>query len=59
LWWLDDAAAAAVSIFAKAAALVPGLESARGYWTFELANSVVYYPVIIAAYFLFYQVTRW
>lgn len=46
--------AAAASGFAKAAALVPGLESVCDYWTAELPNSVVYYPVFIAAYFLFY-----
>ncbi|MGB8959817.1 MAG: EFR1 family ferrodoxin [Candidatus Aminicenantales bacterium] len=59
LWWLGAAAAAAGAVFAKLAALVPGLESIRGYWTFELANSVVYYPVFIAAYFLFYKLTGW
>jgi ferredoxin len=58
LWWLGAAAAAGGAVFARAAALVPGLESLRGYWTVELANSVVYYPVFITAYFLFYQLTR-
>jgi ferredoxin len=59
LWWFGTAAAAGVAVFAKLTALVPGLESVRGYWTVELANSVVYYPVIIAAYFLFYHLSRW
>ncbi len=59
LWWLGAAVAAGCAVFARLAALVPGLGSFRGYWTVELANSVVYYPVIIAAYVLFYFLTRW
>ena len=59
LWWLGTVAAAVAAVFAKLAALLPGLESVRGYWADELANSVVYYPVFIAAYFVFFNLTRW
>ncbi len=59
LWWLGVTAAAGAAVFARLATLVPGLESVRGYWTVELVNSVVYYPVFIAAYFLFFYLTRW
>jgi NAD-dependent dihydropyrimidine dehydrogenase PreA subunit len=59
LWWLGAAAAARAAVFARLTVLVPGLGSVRGYWTVELANSAVYYPVLIAAYFLFYHLTRW
>ena len=59
LWWLGLAAAAAGAAFAKMVTFIPGLGSVRNYWTVELANSVVYYPVFIAAYFLFYYLTRW
>ena len=59
LWWLGTAAAAGAAVFARLAAVFPGLESVRGYWAGELANSIVYYPVFIAAYFLFYRLARW
>lgn len=58
LWWLGSAAALAAAVFTRLTAIVPGLESWRGYWTVELANSLVYYPVFIAAYALFHLLTR-
>lgn len=59
LWWLGTAAAAGAAVFVRLAELVPGLAPVRGYWTVELANSVVYYPVFIAAYLVFYDLTKW
>jgi ferredoxin len=58
LWWLGSAAALAAAVFTRLTALVPGLASWRGYWTVELANSLVYYPVFIAAYALFHFLLR-
>jgi ferredoxin len=58
LWWLGSAAALAAAVFTRLTALVPGLASWRGYWTVELANSLVYYPVFIAAYALFHVLAR-
>lgn len=59
LWWLGAAAASAAAVFARLTALVPGLGSWKSYWTGELVNSLVYYPVFIAAYALFHRLTRW
>ncbi|MBN2265440.1 MAG: 4Fe-4S dicluster domain-containing protein [Candidatus Aminicenantes bacterium] len=58
LWWLGSAAALAAAVFSHLTALVPGLEAWRGYWTVELVNSLVYYPVFIAAYALFHVLNR-
>ena len=59
LWWLGTVAAMSGAVFARLAVIIPGLESVRNYWTVELANSVVYYPVYLAAYALFHWLTRW
>ena len=58
LWWLGSAAAMAAAVFGRLTAILPGLASWRGYWTVELANSLVYYPVFIAAYALFHVLMR-
>jgi len=59
LWWIGAAAASAAALFARLTTLVPGLGAWKGYWTGELVNSLVYYPVFIAAYALFYRLSRW
>ncbi len=58
LWWLGSVAAMAAAVFSRLTTLLPGLASWRGYWTVELANSLVYYPVFIAAYALFHLLAR-
>lgn len=48
-----------VTLFDIAARHLPFLDSIRNYSTVEILNAAYYYPVIIIAYFLFYQLIRW
>ena len=48
-----------LTLFDLAARYLPALKSIRSYSTVEIFNAAYYYPVIIAAYFLFYQIIRW
>ena len=48
-----------VTLFNIAARYIPILESVRSYSTVEIFNALFYYPVIIAAYFIFFHLIRW
>jgi hypothetical protein len=48
-----------VSLFYIAARHLPFLDSIRSYSTVVILDAAYYYPVIIAAYFLFYHLIRW
>ncbi|MBN1224763.1 MAG: 4Fe-4S dicluster domain-containing protein [Candidatus Aminicenantes bacterium] len=48
-----------VTLFDLAARYLPVLKSARTYSTVEILNAAYYYPVIIIAYFIFFQLIRW
>jgi len=48
-----------VTLFDLAARHLPFLDSVRSYSTVEILNAAYYYPVIIIAYFIFFQLIRW
>lgn len=55
LWGLCAFVAAGSLLYARLAGIVPQLQPFRNYWTVELLDTIFYYPVIIVAYFLFFQ----
>ena len=58
LWFIGIAVAFGGTLFSWAGSVYPPLESFRNWWTLELLNSVFYYPAFLAAYFIFYHMTR-
>ncbi len=58
LGWAGSSLAVGSLLFDRIVRLAPTLRPFRGYWTIELLNAVSYYPVVIAAYALFFIVTR-
>lgn len=58
LWFVGIAVAFGGTLFSWAGGIYPPLESFRNWWTLELLNSLFYYPAFLAAYFVFYHMTR-
>ena len=48
----------ALYIFRYAWGHYPVVKNYYNYWTFEIVNCIYYYPVIIIAYYIFYQLIR-
>ena len=48
-----------ITLFDIAAGHLPFLDSIRNYSTVEILYAAYYYPLIIVAYFIFFQLIRW
>lgn len=58
LWYIGIAVSFGGTVFSLIGGIIPSLEPFRNWWSLELANSIFYYPAFLAAYFLFYHLTR-
>lgn len=58
LWTLSISLAAGSALYTWLTHIIPQLQSIRSWWTVELLDALFYYPVIITAYFLFFQLIR-
>lgn len=58
LWYLGIAVSFGGVVFGWFSGHFPWLESIRNWWSLELVNSLFYYPAFLAAYSLFFFLTR-
>lgn len=58
LWSIGISLAAGGLVLAWLTGFFPALERHHNFWTEELFDALFYYPIFLAAYFLFYHATR-
>jgi ferredoxin len=58
LWYIGTLVAYGGAVFTWTAGVLPWIKSLRSWWVRELFNVPFYYPALIVAYFLFFQLVR-
>ena len=58
LWYIGASVAAGAFLYTWLTGFIPQLRAFRNFWTVELLDALFYYPAFLAAYFLFFQLTR-